>query len=87
MARLALLAGIDTLRQTLRGDGQALRRLLALSALAPFAVFLPLVTAAVYADEQIFAWRHYRRFAGEAARRAGTPPPLLGAPAAGTSHP
>jgi predicted metal-dependent phosphoesterase TrpH len=87
VTRLAFLAGIDNLRQTLRGDRQALARLLALVSLAPFAVFLPVVTAAVYADEQLFAWRHYRHFAGEAGRRAGTRPPVLGAPAAGTSRP
>jgi predicted metal-dependent phosphoesterase TrpH len=87
VTRLAVLAGADNLKQAARGQPGALARLAALVCLAPFAVFLPLVTAAIYADEQVFAWRHFRRFAGESARAGRRRPPLLGAPAAGASRP
>ena len=87
VARLTLLAMGHSVRDAVRGERGALLRLGALAALAPFAVFLPLVTAAVYADEQLFAWRHYRRFAGGAARAGRQRPPLLGTPAAGASRP
>jgi len=87
VTRLAVLAGADNLKEAARGQPGALARLAALVCLAPFAVFLPLVTAAVYADEQVFAWRHFRRFAGESERAGRRRPPLLGAPAAGASRP
>lgn len=87
VARLAVLSGADHVRQAWRGDPGAVAGLIALACLAPFTVFLPLVTAAVYADEQLFAWRHYRRFAGEKARAGRRRPPLLGTPAAGASRP
>jgi len=87
VTRLTLLAMGHSVREAVRGERGALVRLAALVGLAPFAVFLPLVTAAVYADEQVFAWRHYRRFAGEAARAGRRRPPLLGTPAAGASRP
>ncbi len=85
--RLAVLAGADQVRRVIRGEPGALPRLAALVCLAPFTVFLPLVTAAVYADEQVFAWRHYRRFTGGIERAGRRRPPLLGTPAAGTSRP
>jgi predicted metal-dependent phosphoesterase TrpH len=87
ITRLTLLAMGHSVRDAVRGERGALVRLAALVALAPFAVFLPLVTAAVYADEQVFAWRHYRRFAGGAERAGRQRPPLLGTPAAGASRP
>ena len=87
IVRLAVLAGADQVRRVIRGEAGALPRLAALVGLAPFAVFLPLVTAAVYADEQVFAWRHYRRFAGGIERAGRRRPPVLRTPAAGASHP
>jgi predicted metal-dependent phosphoesterase TrpH len=87
IVRLAILAGADQVRHVIRGEPGALPRLAALVCLAPFAVLLPLVTAAVYADEQVFAWRHYRRFAGETGRAGRRRPPLLGSPAPGASRP
>jgi hypothetical protein len=62
-------------------------RLAALLTLGAFLPLLPLVTAITYADEQVFAWRHYRRFAGGAERPGRQRPPLLGTPAAGASRP
>jgi predicted metal-dependent phosphoesterase TrpH len=87
LARLAVFAAFDHVRQVVRGYPRARARLAALALLAPFAVLLPLVTAVVYADEQLFAWRHHRRFAAALPRAGGGAAPLPCPRAAGVSHP
>lgn len=87
VARLAALAACDQAQRAAGGRLLEVARLVALVALAAFLPLLPLVTAVTYADEQLFAWRHFRRFARARPGTRPRRPPLLGAPAAGASLP
>jgi predicted metal-dependent phosphoesterase TrpH len=87
VTRLAGAACLDQASLARSGDARELTRLFALAALLPFTPLLPLFTAFTYADEQLFAWRHFRRHVRAQAPPARRRPPMIGAPAAGTSAP
>ena len=87
ITRLAAEACWDQAWRARSGDGTEKARLAALVALLPFTPLLPLVTAFTYADEQLFAWRHFRRHARVQTPSTRRRPPMIGAAAPGTPTP
>ena len=87
MTRLAAAACLEQARLARGGEPREVARLATLLALVPFTPLLPLLTAFTYADEQLFAWRHFRRHARGPDASAPRRPPMIGAPAARTSMP
>ena len=85
LVRLSVLAARDQATRAARGDLREMARLGALLALGAFLPLLPLFTAVTYAEEQIFAWRHFRRFTRKRPSSWKQRPPLFGAPAAGAT--
>jgi hypothetical protein len=74
VARVFASAVGDLLGQPRRGEGW--RGAAAAVAVLPLAPFLPVVVAGTYLDEQVFAARHFRRYAAawRPAWRAGRGP-------------
>jgi len=78
VTRLAAAACLEQARLARGGEPREVARLATLLALVPFTP---------YADEQLFAWRHFRRHARGPDASAPRRPPMIGAPAARTSMP
>ncbi|HUG54460.1 MAG TPA: PHP-associated domain-containing protein [Vicinamibacteria bacterium] len=81
LLRLTGSAWRDQARRAAAGERAAIAGLAAMAALVPFLPLLPVVTALVYADEQLFAWRHFRRFERDRSRPGPRRPTMLGTPA------
>jgi predicted metal-dependent phosphoesterase TrpH len=72
VARIFARAYEDNARRALGGPAAAARFALMLAAV-PILPLIPIVTAAIYADEVLFATRHFRRFRRAADRRVDFP--------------
>jgi predicted metal-dependent phosphoesterase TrpH len=87
VTRLAAEACLDQARRVGPGEARERTRMAALVALLPLTPLLPLFTAFTYAEEQVFAWRQFRRYIRDEVRATRRRPPMIGAPAAGTPVP